>query len=366
MMHPAWIEIDTIQFRKNLKAIRNRIGKSAFCLPVKADAYGHGLCEIAKIAEEEKIDCLGVSCLQEALALKNANISLPILHFGAICKEQIDELLECGAELTISSQYKAELVAKTCREKNIFCKVHIEVDTGMRRTGVKPESTIQLIEHIEKLNCFEIVGIYSHLATSDERENHFANTQIQCFKTLLQSLGTRSWKAHLANSGGVAFYPESLFDMVRPGLLAYGYFPNGEKDLSGEIAPCFSLHAHISYFKVVNGGEGISYGHAYKTSHLSRIVTIPLGHGDGYRRSLWKKGNVLIRGERYPIAGVICMDQFMVDIGNKEAYVGDLVTLIGKQKEEEITLWEISHLADSVPYEILCGFGKRLPRIFKK
>src|SRR3990167_4140991 len=364
MMHPAWIEINTSQFRNNLRAIRKKIGERRFCLPVKADAYGHGLCEIGKIAEEERIDILGVACLQEVVALRKAGIQLPILHFGAICEEQIEALLDYKVELTISSKYKAELVEKKYRQEAPKCKAHIEVDTGMRRTGVKIESVPGLIASMEKLCCFDLVGIYSHFATADRPNDPSALAQIDSFTGLLHGLKAGQWKAHLANSGGVAYYPDSWLDMVRPGLLAYGYFPNGEKDLEGKIAPCLSIHARVSYFKVVAEGEGISYGHAYKTKNECGIVTVPIGHGDGYRRSLWNKASVLIRGRRFPIAGMICMDQFMVDIGKNEAYVGDQVTLIGIQENEEISLWEISRLADSIPYEILTGFGKRLPRIY--
>ncbi|MBI3900554.1 MAG: alanine racemase, partial [Chlamydiia bacterium] len=301
-MHPAWIEIDTAQFRKNLRAIRRKIGHRSFCLPVKADAYGHGLCPIAKIAEEEGIDILGVACLQEALALRHAGIRLPILHFGAICEEQIDPLLDCEVELTISSKYKAALIAKRCQLRSIQCKVHIEVDTGMRRSGVKPESVAGLLAKIEELKCFEVVGIYSHFATADKPCDPCAFTQIDSFTQLLNQLGPFYGKAHLANSGGVAYYPDSWLDMVRPGLLAYGYFPNGEKDPEGDIAPCLSLHAEISYFKVIGRGEGVSYGHVYKTTEESRIVTVPVGYGDGYRRILWNQASVLIREERFPIA----------------------------------------------------------------
>jgi alanine racemase len=162
----------------------------------------------------------------------------------------------------------------------------------------------------------------------------------------------------------VAYYPDSYFDMVRPGLLAYGYYPDGNTDPAGEIAPALSLKAKVSYFKVVQKGAGISYGHAYRTQVETRIATVPVGYGDGYRRSLFRKASVLIRGNRFPIAGTICMDQFMVDIGKGEAYVGDEVVLIGKQGEVQITLSELSHQADSIPHEMLASINERLPRIY--
>ncbi len=169
---------------------------------------------------------------------------------------------------------------------------------------------------------------------------------------------------HLANSGGVAYYPDSYFDMVRPGLLAYGYYPDGKADPTSGIAPSLSLKAKISYFKVVQKGAGVSYGHVYRTKDEARIVTVPVGYGDGYRRSLSKSASVLIRGERFSIAGAICMDQFMVDIGKKEVYVGEEVVLIGKQGSEEISLFEVARHADSIPHEILSLFNDRLARLY--
>lgn len=217
---------------------------------------------------------------------------------------------------------------------------------------------------VQKLGCFEIIGVYSHLATSDTPNNPFALKQIEIFHSLISQIKQAGIVCHLANSGGVAYYPDSYFDMVRPGLLCYGYYPDGNIDPDEVIRPCLSLKAQVSYFKVVPKGAGISYGHLYRTKDQTRIVTIPVGHGDGYRRSLFSHGSVLIRGHRYPIAGVICMDQFMVDIGENVVYVGDEVVLIGKQENEEITLWELSRAAGSIPHEMLCAFNDRLPRLY--
>lgn len=362
--HPAWIEIDTEQFKKNLVAIRRMIGNRLFCLPVKANAYGHGLCRMAKIAEESRVDSLGVSCLKEAVELRLRGISIPIVIFGAIHEDQISDLIEFDIEFSISSRYKAELVAKKIGIHSRKCKVHIEVDTGMRRTGVRPENALSLFSHVLQLGCFDVVGLYSHFATSDVPNDPFAFQQIEMFRSLAAQVKGQGVICHLANSGGVAYYPDSYFDMVRPGLLAYGYYPDGNADPAGGIAPCFSLKAKISYFKVVQQGVGISYGHAYRTKTETRIVTVPVGHGDGYRRSLAKNASVLIRGKRFPIAGAICMDQFMVDIGMNEGYVGDVVVLIGTQGNEEITLFEVARHADSVLHEILAAFNDRLPRLY--
>lgn len=364
--HPTWIEIDLTQFKKNLGVIKRYVGQSLFCLMVKANAYGHGLFPIAEAAEEEGVDYLGVAHLKEGVELRNEGIKLPILVLGAIHEDQIEDLIRYDLEFTISSKFKADLVAKACKKIGKLCKVHIEVDTGMQRTGVRPATAPELYAHLLILGCFEVVGIYSHLATADVAGDPHATAQIKSFASLLQSecFANKPLIKHIANSGGVLFYPESHLDMVRPSLLTFGYKPEGCPEALKEIKPCFSLKTKISYFKVVSEGQGISYGRKYVTSKQTRIVTIPIGYGDGYKRSLANKASVLIRGKKFPITGSICMDQCMVDIGDAEAYVGDEVVLIGKQDKEEIPLMEIAFHCDTIPYEVLCFFNERIPRIY--
>ncbi len=360
LSHPAWIEIDLGQFRKNIEAIRRKIGASLLCFPIKANAYGHGLVPMGQAAARCGVDMIAVSCLREGVELRKGNVACPILVFGAIHEREIDDLIDYGLEFSISSRFKAELVARKCKGRK--CRVHIEVDTGMHRTGMRPETAYEVFLELKRQECFEIRGIYSHLATADEPNHSFAFAQIEAFTRLRQKIEDEGVLWHLANSGGVSFYPTSYFDMVRPGLLCYGLVPNGSKD--PEIRPFFSLKARISYFKVVEAGRGISYGHLYTTEQQTRIVTVPVGYGDGYCRSLTNRASVLIRGQRYKAAGRICMDQLMVDIGTSEAYVGEVVTLIGQDGGEEISIWDLSSLTESDPREILCRFNERIPRLY--
>lgn len=364
--HPSWIHIDLEQFRKNIAIVRRAIGDTLFCLPVKANAYGHGLCAMGKAAEEAGVDYLGVAHLQEGIALREAGVRIPILVLGAIHEDQILDLIHFNLEFTISSKFKADLVAEKCKKIGQRCRVHLEVDTGMQRTGVRCATALTLFEHLKALGHFEIVGIYSHLATADRPGDSFAHKQIETFSSLLRSeiFGGASLIRHLAGSGGVAYFSDSQMDMVRPAIIVFGYPPDTLPESMQGIAPCFSLKAKVSYFKVLEKGEGVSYGHTYFTKAKTRIVTIPIGYGDGYRRSLSNKGSVLIRGKRFPIVGSICMDQFMVDVGDQEVFVGDEVVLIGKQGNEEISLMEVARLCDTIPYEILCLFNERIPRIY--
>lgn len=364
-MHPTWIEIDLKQFKRNLMVIKNALGKARFCLPIKANAYGHGLIDIAKAAEPI-VDYLAVAHLSEAVRLRNASVKIPILVLGAIHEEQIPDLLRYELEFTISSAYKADLVAQKCAALQKRCRVHIEVDTGMQRTGMRPETAAALFESLRHNRHFDVVGIYSHLASAESADDPVALKQIKIFGDLVRNAPFADAKllCHLANSSGTLNLPTAYFDMVRPALAAFGYIPSTVNPAFHELAPCFSLKAKVSYFKVVEKGQGISYGHSYIASKRSRIVTIPLGYGDGFRRDLSNSGSVLIRGSRFPIVGTICMDQFMVDVGESSVFVGDEVVLIGRQETLEIRVQEIAKLCNTIPYEILCLLNDRIPRIY--
>jgi alanine racemase len=364
--HPAWIEIDVAQLKKNISFIKGQIGKSLFCLVVKANAYGHGLTAIGKIAEEAGIDYLAAAHLQEGIQLRLSGVNIPILILGAIHEDQIYDLISFDLEFTISSKYKAGLVAQKCSEIGKKCRVHLEVDTGMQRTGVRLSSAIELYAYVKNQSCFDIVGIYSHLATADLPQDPFALHQIEAFNGLLRDplFQDAPLLRHIANSGGTVFFPQAHLDMVRPSLITFGYPSENCPPEWHQLVPCFSLKAKVSYFKVVSAGEGISYGHSHVTKKQTRIVTIPVGYGDGYRRSLSNRASVLIRGRRFPIVGTICMDQFMVDVGDQEVYVGDEAVLIGTQGDTTISLKEIAKSCDTIPYEILCLFNQRLPRIY--
>ncbi len=362
--HPAWFEIDLSCFSGNLARIRKHVGRRLICCVLKANAYGHGLIPIAKAAEASgQVDFFGVAHLSEAIALRNAGILLPILVLGAIHEDQIEDLIRYRVEFTISSLYKARLVAERAERVGARCLVHVEVDTGMRRTGVRPESAFALIDYLLSSPCFSLRGVYSHLAMSETPGDETTLRQIESLVRLKEKISLLGLLWHLANSGGIAFYPDSWLDMVRPGLLCYGLsFPGAFPGLQ----PCLELKAKISYFKVVAAGEGISYGHLYRTEKQARIVTIPVGYGDGYRRDFSNRMHVLLRGKNYRIAGAVCMDQFMIDIGSDEAFVGDEVVLLGRQGNVSITLDEMAALSGTDPREILCHFNERIPRLYLK
>ncbi|MFA6037121.1 MAG: alanine racemase [Legionellales bacterium] len=363
--HATWIEIDLARFQANLQIIRKAIGpKVKLCFPVKANAYGHGIAKMS-LAAQHLVDYFGVSCLQEGMQLRALGIKTPIIMLGAVDVDQMSDAIAHDIILTIASLYKAQKASEAATALNKIARVHLEIETGMQRTGMRIETAQQVVQHVVADPMLSLEGIYSHFATADKPNDPNTLAQIKTFAEFIQPLKAQypHLICHLANSDGVIYYPQSYFDMVRPGILALGYTAAAKQiQKFSEIEPFFSLHSRISFFKVVAENSGISYGHAYNTKKQTRIVTIPVGYGDGYRRALSNKGSVLIRGKRYPIAGMVCMDQFMVDIGQDEAYVGDEVILVGKSGNETISINDLAELCDTIAYEILCLFNNRIVR----
>lgn len=362
--HPSFIELDSLQLIKNIEIIKNIIFPTKFCFPVKANGYGHGLFEMAKIATEAKVDYLAVAHAKEALFLREKGIKGDILVLGAVLEEQILPLIEEGCEFSVSSPYKAQLIKKQLENSSLKAVVHLEVDTGMQRTGMRPETALSLFNELLDNDSIEVKGIYSHLAMAQQPEDPFTKRQIEAFTLLADHLKSLSPSilCHLANSAGLLYFSKSHFSMVRAGFLTLGYFPSHQPEKFLEIKPCFSLKSKISFLKWVEEGKGISYGHAYITNKKTKIATVPVGYGDGYRTEYGKRGEVLIKGKKVPIVGVICMDQLMCDVTDLDVEIGDEAVLIGKQGDQEILINEMAKRADISPYEVLASFTQRLER----
>lgn len=366
-MHPTKIIIDTAKLIQNINNIKAKVGNRKFCLPVKANAYGHGLVKTS-VAVEKHVDYLAVACLNEALQLKQAGIKKPILIFGSFDREQASYIVDNNFEVTVTSLEKAKLLSEYCSLSNSTCKVHLKIDTGMNRVGALISEARELIDYAINNQYLVLVGVYSHLASSDSPNHAITKMQIERFNAIVQYVKSvdNNIICHLANSGAVTYHPDAYFDMVRPGILSYGYYVHEEmaKDLI-EVKPCLSLVSRIVHFKHAISNEGISYGHRYKTISEENIATIPIGYGDGYRRSLSNKGQeVIINGKKYPIVGNICMDMLMVSLGNDIANTGDDVVLIGSDGTIEIKIDELTSKLDTIDYEVLTGFTDRVERVY--
>jgi alanine racemase len=335
---------------------------------LKANAYGHGLVEIAHHFVKLGAPYLGVAVLEEGILLREQGIDCPILVLGGIMGNQIPHFLAYDLTLTASSIEKLIQIDQAAEAMGKPGRVHLKIDTGMERIGVHYYSAYEMLEATLKCRHVEVEGIYSHFANADAADLAHARLQIERFQEVLRFYEDRSLEIplrHMANSGAVVQLPESHFEMVRPGILLFGVYPSNEVPRTVPVRPALSWKSQVIYFKVVKPGHPVSYGSTWQSDHMVRVVTIPVGYGDGYFRSLSNKGSVIIRGKKYPIVGRVCMDQIMVNIEWETAYNGDEVLLIGESNSGAvISCDELSELAGTIPYEILTNINTRVPRIY--
>ncbi len=366
----AVIHLDNLRY--NLDYVRGLIGPECrICLAVKADAYGHGAVAVAKAAIEHGVGSFAVSNVDEGTQLRQAGITAPILLLGYPGQEELEALIMQNLEPFAGDRnYLLKLDALVQKMGRPPLKIHIKVDTGMGRLGCRPEEMPSLAAFTAgaKGLCFE--GLCTHFPCADSNapeDVDFTRGQIAALKKLREELvkmGLAPALIHGANSGGIFNHRESHLDMVRLGLAAYGYAPEGRGSQSA-LRPVMELKSRIAYVKAVHAGESISYGRTWISPRESRIATIPIGYADGCFRSLSGKGEVLIRGQRYPVAGRICMDQMMVDLGpDSSLAAGEDVSLFGPDPQGPDAA-ELAGLAGTIPYEITCAVSRRVPRVYK-
>lgn len=358
--------------RHNIRQVKNKLSsQTKLMLIIKADAYGHGAVPIAKaICNDHLADAYGVAIIEEAIELRNAGITIPILVLGYTPKEQYHLIVANDVMQTVFQYEMAEALSKEAKRQGKTAKIHIKVDTGMGRIGfVSKEEAIQEIKRISELENIQIEGIFSHFAQADEKDRTSTLKQLQRFKDIINQLeeeGIHIPTKHIANSAGIIEYPEAEFDMVRCGIVTYGIYPSNEvhKDHI-KLIPAMEVKSHVVFVKEVEAGVPISYGATYHTTRRTKVATIPIGYADGYSRNLSNCGKVIIHGKFAPIIGRICMDQFMVDVTDIEGVKqGDTVTLLGRDGEAYISVEELSEWSHSFPYELVCNVGKRIPRVY--
>lgn len=362
---PTWAEVNLGNLAYNLNQIKKILVpgiKIMVC--IKADAYGHGLIPVAKRLMSCGVDYLGVASIDEGIRLRQANINLPVLVLGAILKKDIAPLFRYKLNVTVCTEDLAFALNKKARSLGRPINVHIKVDTGMGRLGVLYDDAVKFVKETHRLKFINIEGIFTHFPLAD-KDRSFTLHQIDLFNRLITKLKKADIHiplVHAANSMGIIGYKNSHFNMVRPGLVIYGLYP--KENLNIKFKAVLSLKTKVVYVKQMPGGYGISYGHNYVTKKRTRIVTLPIGYGDGYPRNLSNKAPVLIEGKRFKISGTICMDQMMVDVGDLPVKIGQEVVLIGSQGKDKITAEELSSLSGTIPYEIVCGLGSRIPRAY--
>ena len=370
-MRPAWVEVDLDALSHNIQEVRRLTSKDSLIMAaVKADAYGHGAVEASKVFLGNGAERLGVATLTEALELRKARIKAPILNFGYTTEEQFENLIENEISATIYTYRQACVLEEVASRLGKRVIVHLKMDTGMGRLGFQPNSeAIRAIEKINVLPHIELEGIFTHFAISDTSDKTYTRRQFKLFMLVLKKLKARGVEPpirHVSNSAAIIDLPEYDLDMVRPGIMLYGYEPGPEVKLEKvKLRPAMTLKARLSNIKTVPSGTGISYGLTYVTKRPSIIGTIPLGYADGYRRALSNRGWVDIHGDRSPIVGRVCMDQCMVDLTDASSVeIGDEVILFGGGCAPRVE--EMAKLLDTIPHEVTCDVARRVPRLYSR
>lgn len=365
----AKVDLDVIY--QNALAVRKKIGDDVGLMAVvKADAYGHGAVPIASHLNTI-VDGFCLALVEEAVILRRKGISKPLLLLGYSDPYQYPEILKYGISQTVYSYEMAESLSLAAVALNTVAKVHIKLDTGMGRIGFLPdEDSIAEIKRIAELPNILIEGIYTHFSKADEQDREFTKQQMEQFSQFVSKVekeGISIPFKHAANSAAIMEYPDTYLNQVRAGIVLYGLYPSDEVHKEQLLlTPALELKSHIIHIKELPKGSPIGYGGTYVTEReITRVATVPVGYGDGYPRSLSNKGNVLIGGQKAPIIGRICMDQFMVDVTDIEkAHIGSVVTLVGTDGDVSLPVEEVAELSGSFNYEFCCDIGRRIPRVY--
>ena len=367
---PTVAEIDLGAIGYNLKGIRRKIGKARRIMAVvKANAYGHGMVEVAKFAAAGYAEYLGVAIPEEGAKLREAGIRVPVHVFTIPAREQATLFLDYGLEATVCSLNEARWLSRAAERARRNIPVHLKVETGMNRVGVQIERLKDFLKHFRKLRRLEIKGVFSHFATSDERNKRFSRLQLERFERALEIIRRENVSPeliHMANSAAILDLPESYFSMVRAGMMIYGYYPSRATSESIPIKRAMTVKSKVVYVKQIERGESVGYGRTFIARRRTRIASVPIGYADGFSRMLSGKASVLIHGKKFPLAGTVAMDQIMVDVGSELVAVGDEVVVLGKQRTQNISAWDLGRQLGTLPYEVCCMVSARVPRVYKQ
>lgn len=371
-MRPTRALIHTDNFLSNVRYVRSLIGAKPLVMAVvKANAYGHGLEIITKVAETSgEVGYFGVATEEEGVALRKLT-NLPILVLTTALEDEVDEFIKNDLEFTLCDKHLLEVIAVRAQALGKKANVHLKVDTGMRRVGIEPHEALAFARKIaSESESIEFIGISTHFATSDEIGSTFFDRQYMLFQDVVNEVrksGISVPIAHAANSGAILQRgKETAFDMVRPGIMLYGYAPSLElqQESRAQLKPVLEFTSAVAFTKRITKGEGVSYNLRWRADHDTNIATIPAGYGDGYPRLLTNKTNALINGKQYPVRGTICMDQILIETGNDEVRIGEEVILLSEE-DTSIDAWTLASKIGTIPYEILTNITARVPRLVK-
>jgi alanine racemase len=365
-LRPTHARIDLDALAYNLDQIRAHVEGRPVMGIVKANAYGHGLVPTALAMQDMGIDALGVAFLEEGVALREAGVRCPVLVLGGIIGNQVDAFIEQRLDITASSVFKLQQIDDAARRLGRRARVHLKIDTGMGRIGTQWDTADALVDAALDADHCEVVGVFSHLSSSESVDPTATRRQEARFAGVVEGFVRRGRTPpvrHLANSGAVLQHPSTWLDLVRPGLSLYGVVPAPHLQGVLPLRPVLSLHTRVVFFKVQRRGRPVSYDETWAPAHDTRVVTLPVGYGDGYGRRLSNRALVGLRGRRHPVVGRVTMDAVMVDIGpDGTAYNGDPVLLLGRSGGVQVSVEEMAEWLDTIPYEVLTSINTRVPR----
>jgi len=361
----CFISLDALRW--NFRQVRAKVGSGVEILSVvKANGYGHDATLVAPALAEEGSDAFGVATLEEGVDLRQAGIRCPIIVLAGAYIDQLEDYLKNNLTPVVHTLEILKQMEASVSSLGTTLPVHLKVDTGMGRIGLRATEIDSWVSEIKRLKALKLAGVFSHFSQAESVEGDYTQTQLQLFQNIIQRLrseGIPPTLVHLANSAATISLPKAYFDMVRPGLMLYGLYPSPAMSRQVSLRPVLSWHTSILQLKKLPPGTSISYGQSFVTRRDSVIATLPVGYADGYPRLLSNRGAVLVRGQRAPIVGRVCMDLTMIDVtdigGIRE---GDEVVLLGRQGESEISADEIAAWVNTISYEILTSIGPRVPR----
>lgn len=365
---PTACYVDLDALRWNFRQVREKVGPGVRVLSVvKANAYGHGAREVAGALAAAGSESFGVATLEEGVELRAAGIRSPILVLAGVYPEQLEELVEHRLTPAVCETEMLRRMEAKAREHKVSLNFHLKVDTGMGRIGLPSAEVERWLPEMGRLEALKLEGLFSHFSQAESVEGHRTQSQLKAFQSVLERLHHAGYNppwVHLANSAAVITLPSAHFTMVRPGLMLYGAYPSPAMASQVTLKPVLSWKTRVLQFKRVPKGSSISYGQTFVTRRESSIATLPVGYADGYSRLLSNRGAVLIRGQRAPIVGRVCMDLTMVDVTDiPGAEQGDEVVLLGAQGKATISADEMAGWAETISYEIFTSIGDRVPRI---
>ena len=368
-LRPTHLEVDLGRLRENYRVIAAHVAPARVMPVLKANAYGHGLLPVARMLEQAGAPIIAVAYLEEALRLRQEGVRMPVLVLGGIVGSQIPRFLENDLTLTASSLDKLEAIEACAAASSVRARVHLKIDTGMERIGTHWYSCGKLLEASLRAKHVDIEGIFTHFANADETDLTHTRLQLERFHEVLRFYEKHSVPPplrHAANSGAILQLPESHFDLVRPGILFFGATPSLDLPMTLPVRQALRWVTKVVFFKVVQPGNPVSYGSRWAPTEQTRVITLPVGYGDGYMRSMSGQAQVLVHGERRSVVGRICMDQIMVDIGRGSAYNEDEVVLLGEGEGGAIRIEELAAWAGTITHEVLTSINTRVPRVYRE